>query len=74
MVRYYLAVAPGALGGMRGRPMALKRYVNGAESEPFFQKRAPEKRPDWIETVELRFPPAAPRTRWWSRTRPRWPG
>src|SRR5690349_20546770 len=35
MVRYYLAVAPGALGGVRGRPMALKRFVNGAESEPF---------------------------------------
>ena len=56
MVRYYLAVAQGALGGVRGRPMALKRFVNGAESEPFFQKRAPEKRPDWIGTVELRFP------------------
>jgi DNA ligase D-like protein (predicted polymerase) len=56
LVRYYLAVAPGALGGVRGRPMALKRFVNGAESEPFFQKRAPEKRPDWIQTVELRFP------------------
>src|ERR1700726_1781490 len=56
LVRYYLAVAEGALGGAGGRPMALKRFVNGAESEPFFQKRAPEKRPDWIETVELRFP------------------
>jgi bifunctional non-homologous end joining protein LigD len=56
MVRYYLSVAPGALGGVGGRPMALKRFVNGAESEPFFQKRAPDKRPDWIETVELRFP------------------
>ena len=56
IVRYYLAVAPGALGGVGGRPMALKRFVNGAESEPFFQKRAPEKRPDWIGTVELRFP------------------
>jgi DNA ligase D-like protein (predicted polymerase) len=56
MVRYYLSVAPGALGGVSERPMALKRFVNGAESEPFFQKRAPEKRPDWIETVELRFP------------------
>jgi DNA ligase D-like protein (predicted polymerase) len=56
MVRYYLAVAQGALRGVRGRPMALKRYVNGAESEPFFQKRAPEKRPDWIQTVELSFP------------------
>jgi bifunctional non-homologous end joining protein LigD len=56
MVRYYLAVAAGALGGVGGRPMALKRFVNGAENEPFFQKRAPEKRPGWIGTVELRFP------------------
>jgi len=56
MVRYYLSVASGALAGVRERPMALKRFVNGAESEAFFQKRAPEKRPDWIETVELRFP------------------
>jgi len=56
MVRYYLSVAAGALGGVGGRPMALKRFVNGAESEAFFQKRAPEKRPDWIETVKLRFP------------------
>jgi bifunctional non-homologous end joining protein LigD len=56
MIKYYLAVADGALRGVAGRPMALKRFVNGAESEPFFQKRAPEKRPDWIETVELRFP------------------
>jgi bifunctional non-homologous end joining protein LigD len=56
MVRYYLAVAAGALGGVGDRPMALKRFVHGAEGEAFFQKRAPEKRPDWIETVELRFP------------------
>jgi DNA ligase D-like protein (predicted polymerase) len=56
MIQYYLAVAPGALAGVGARPMALKRFVNGAESEAFFQKRAPEKRPDWIETVELRFP------------------
>jgi len=56
MVRYYLAVAQGALGGVRGRPMALKRFVNGAENEPFFQKRAPEKRPPWVGTVELSFP------------------
>ncbi|MGH3153037.1 MAG: DNA polymerase domain-containing protein, partial [Streptosporangiaceae bacterium] len=56
MVQYYLAVAPGALGGVGGRPMALKRFVNGAEGEAFFQKRAPDKRPDWVETVELRFP------------------
>jgi bifunctional non-homologous end joining protein LigD len=56
LVRYYLAVADGALRGVAGRPMALKRFVNGVEAEPFFQKRAPEKRPEWIETAELRFP------------------
>jgi bifunctional non-homologous end joining protein LigD len=56
MVRYYLAVSAGALAGVAGRPMALKRFVNGAEHEAFFQKRAPDKRPEWIATVELRFP------------------
>jgi bifunctional non-homologous end joining protein LigD len=56
MVRYYLAVSAGALAGVAGRPMALKRFVNGAEHEAFFQKRAPDKRPEWIGTVELRFP------------------
>jgi DNA ligase D-like protein (predicted polymerase) len=56
LVRYYLAVADGALRGAGGRPMALKRFVNGVEAEPFFQKRAPSSRPAWIQTVELRFP------------------
>ncbi len=56
LVRYYLGVAGGALRGVAGRPMALKRFVNGAEGEFFFQKRAPESRPEWIETVELSFP------------------
>jgi bifunctional non-homologous end joining protein LigD len=56
LVRYYLAVADGALVGVRGRPMALKRFVNGATGDFFFQKRAPDSRPDWIETVELSFP------------------
>src|SRR5437867_5558388 len=56
LVRYYLAVADGALRGVRARPMALKRFVHGAAGEFFFQKRAPESRPDWIETVELSFP------------------
>ena len=56
LVRYYLAVADGALRGIDGRPMALKRFVNGAGGEFFFQKRAPSARPDWIETVELKFP------------------
>jgi len=56
LVQYYLAVADGALRGAGGRPMALKRFVNGAQGQFFFQKRAPESRPDWIETVELSFP------------------
>src|SRR5580658_9417411 len=56
LVRYYLSVADGALRGVAGRPMVLKRYVNGAEGEAFFQKRAPSSRPDWIETVVLSFP------------------
>jgi bifunctional non-homologous end joining protein LigD len=56
LVRYYLAVADGALRGVWGRPMALKRFVNGAEGEVFFQKRAPSSRPEWTETVELSFP------------------
>jgi DNA ligase D-like protein (predicted polymerase) len=56
LVRYYLAVADGALRGVTGRPMVLKRFVNGADQEAFFQKRAPSSRPDWIETVELSFP------------------
>ncbi|HEY0158063.1 MAG TPA: non-homologous end-joining DNA ligase [Thermoanaerobaculia bacterium] len=56
LARYYAAVAEGALRGIGGRPVVLKRYVNGADKEPFFQKRAPENHPDWIETVELQFP------------------
>ncbi len=56
LVRYYLAVAEGALRGVAGRPMALKRFVNGAEGEFFFQKRAPDSRPEWVDTVELSFP------------------
>jgi bifunctional non-homologous end joining protein LigD len=56
LARYYLAVADGALRGVDGRPMALKRFVNGADGEPFFQKRAPSSRPTWLETAELRFP------------------
>jgi bifunctional non-homologous end joining protein LigD len=56
LVRYYLSVAPGALAGIRGRPIVLKRFVNGAEQEAFFQKRAPEERPSWLRTVTLSFP------------------
>jgi DNA ligase D-like protein (predicted polymerase) len=56
VVRYYLAVAEGALRGAGGRPNMLVRYPNGIDGEFFFQKRAPERRPEWIEVVELKFP------------------
>ncbi|GGE84778.1 non-homologous end-joining DNA ligase [Mycetocola zhadangensis] len=55
LVKYYLAVADGALRGVAGRPMVLKRFVKGIDNEAFFQKRAPEKRPDWIETATLHY-------------------
>ena len=56
LVRYYLSIAPGALGGIRDRPIVLKRFVNGAEAEAFYQKRAPTERPAWLRTVTLSFP------------------
>jgi DNA ligase D-like protein (predicted polymerase) len=56
LVRYYLAVAEGALRGAGGRPNMLVRYPNGIGDEFFYQKRAPKARPHWIEVVELRFP------------------
>lgn len=56
VVRYFLSVADGALTGVRGRPMALKRFVDGIEREPFFQKRAPENRPDWMRVATFAFP------------------
>lgn len=56
LVRYYLSVAPGALNGIRDRPIVLKRFVDGAEGEAFYQKRAPADHPDWLRTVTLSFP------------------
>jgi bifunctional non-homologous end joining protein LigD len=50
LVRYYLSVAQGALAGIRDRSLVLKRYVNGAEGEAFYQKRAPAQRPSWLRT------------------------
>src|SRR5688572_12209445 len=51
-----MSIAPGALNGIRDRPIVLKRFVDGAEGQPFYQKRAPENRPDWLRTVTLSFP------------------
>ena len=56
IVRYFQSVAGGAIAGIRDRPIVLKRFVNGAEAEPFYQKRAPENHPDWLRTVTLSFP------------------
>jgi DNA ligase D-like protein (predicted polymerase) len=56
LVEYYLAVADGALRGAGGRPNVLVRYPNGIGEEFFYQKRAPQSRPEWIEVVALKFP------------------
>jgi bifunctional non-homologous end joining protein LigD len=56
LVRYYLSVADGALGGIMDRPLVLKRFVHGAEGEAFYQKRAPSDHPSWLRTVTLAFP------------------
>ena len=56
VVQYYLSVAGGAVRGVRDRPNMLKRFVNGAEKEPFYQKRAPDNRPEWLRVVTLSFP------------------
>jgi bifunctional non-homologous end joining protein LigD len=56
LVRYYLSVAEGALAGIRDRPIVLKRFVDGAEGDAFYQKRAPSSRPEWLRTVTLSFP------------------
>ncbi len=56
LIRYYLSVADGALRGIRDRPIVLKRFVDGAEGEAFYQKRAPDHRPEWLRTTTLSFP------------------
>src|SRR6266513_2220172 len=56
LVHYYLAVADGALRAAGGRPNVLVRYPNGIDGEFFYQKRAPQSRPSWVEVVSLSFP------------------
>jgi bifunctional non-homologous end joining protein LigD len=56
LIRYYLSVADGAIRGIAGRPMIMKRFVNGIDAPPFYQKRVPASTPEWVETVELRYP------------------
>ncbi|HSL56557.1 MAG TPA: DNA polymerase domain-containing protein [Acidimicrobiales bacterium] len=56
LVDYYLAVGPGALRGVRSRPTVMKRFPDGITAEPFFQKRVPAARPDWLQTARVSFP------------------
>ena len=56
LVNYFLSVAGGALNGIADRPIVLKRFVNGADGEPFYQKRAPDNLPPYVRTVTLSFP------------------
>ncbi len=56
LVNYYVSVAEGALRGAGGRPNVMVRYPKGADGDFFFQKRAPDSRPSWIEVVTLSFP------------------
>jgi DNA ligase D-like protein (predicted polymerase) len=56
LVRYYLSVGDGIVRALRDRPTYLKRHPDGADAEPIYQKRVPEHRPDWIETVRVTFP------------------
>jgi DNA ligase D-like protein (predicted polymerase) len=56
LVQYYVAVADGALRGVARRPQIMKRFVNGVEAEPFYQKRVDKNRPDWIDTAVFTFP------------------
>src|SRR3712207_9240830 len=56
LVQYYLAVADGIVRALRNRPTYLKRHIDGAESDPIYQKRIPDHRPPWIETARVTFP------------------
>jgi len=56
LVEYFLAVGGGALTGCRDRPCILKRYVDGVDGEPFYQKRVPQQRPEWVHTARVKFP------------------
>jgi len=74
LVNYFLSIAPGALSGIRDRPIVLKRFVNGAEQEPFYQKRAPADIPAFLRTVELSFPSGVPPRNWLSTIGLAWRG
>ena len=56
LAEYYLRVADATVNHLRERPTVLKRFKDGIEGEFFFQKRVPEKRPEWLQTATVRFP------------------
>ena len=56
LVHYYLEVAEPAVLHLRDRPTVMKRYIEGADAEPVWQKRVPDKRPEWLQTATVQFP------------------
>jgi DNA ligase D-like protein (predicted polymerase) len=56
LVRYYLSVDEGIVRALRERPTQLRRFPDGVEGEMIYQKRVPEKRPEWIEVARVTFP------------------
>ncbi|TQF07785.1 DNA polymerase domain-containing protein [Kitasatospora acidiphila] len=56
VARYYQAVAPAVLRGLRDRPTTLQRFPDGVDGEFFYQKRAPKNTPEWLPTAHISFP------------------
>jgi bifunctional non-homologous end joining protein LigD len=56
LARYYLELADPVINQLRDRPTVLKRFVDGADKKPFFQKRIPDTAPEWLQSAEVTFP------------------
>src|ERR1039457_6770162 len=50
LVNYYLECDQAVVRHLRERPTVMKRWVDGVQGEPFFQKRVPDKAPEWLQT------------------------
>jgi DNA ligase D-like protein (predicted polymerase) len=56
LVNYYVECEEAVVRGVRERPTVMKRWVDGVEGKPFFQKRVPDSAPEWLETATVTFP------------------
>ena len=56
LVNYYLECEQPVVRHLRDRPTVMKRWVNGVEGDPFFQKRVPDSAPEWLQTATVTFP------------------